>query len=89
MTHSTKNTITIISATTAVAVAAGFAAGILLAPKSGRETRKDIKTKACDAKHKVEKTIKHAEHAAEKQIDDILSEVDALRGRLASLTKKR
>jgi gas vesicle protein len=30
--------------------AAGFAAGILLAPKSGEETRKDIKSKARDAK---------------------------------------
>lgn len=30
--------------------AAGFAAGILLAPKSGKETRKDIKDKALEAK---------------------------------------
>jgi gas vesicle protein len=30
--------------------AAGFAAGILLAPKSGKETRQDIKNKALDAK---------------------------------------
>jgi gas vesicle protein len=30
--------------------AAGFAAGILLAPKSGKETRKDIKNKALEAK---------------------------------------
>lgn len=30
--------------------AAGFAAGVLLAPKSGEETRKDIKDKALEAK---------------------------------------
>lgn len=33
------------------AAAAGFVAGILLAPKSGKETRADIKDKASDAKH--------------------------------------
>ena len=33
-----------------VAAAAGFAAGILLAPKSGKETRADIKRKAGEAK---------------------------------------
>lgn len=35
---------------TVIAAAAGFAAGILLAPKSGKETREDIKAKALDAK---------------------------------------
>lgn len=33
-----------------IAAAAGFAAGILLAPKSGKETRADIKQKAGEAK---------------------------------------
>lgn len=33
-----------------LAVAAGFAAGILLAPKSGKETREDIKAKALETK---------------------------------------
>jgi gas vesicle protein len=32
------------------AAAVGFVAGILLAPKSGEETRKDIKNKALEAK---------------------------------------
>jgi gas vesicle protein len=35
---------------TLVAAAAGFAAGILLAPKSGKETREDIKAKALETK---------------------------------------
>lgn len=39
---------------TLVAAAAGFAAGILLAPKSGKETREDIKAKAIEAKDKAE-----------------------------------
>ncbi len=39
---------------TIVAAAAGFAAGILLAPKSGEETRKDLKGKALDVKDRAE-----------------------------------
>lgn len=35
----------------ALATAAGFVAGILVAPKSGKETRQDIKDKAAEAKH--------------------------------------
>src|SRR5690606_19391059 len=34
--------------------AAGFAAGILLAPKSGKETREDIKAKALETKDRAE-----------------------------------
>lgn len=35
---------------TLIAAAAGFAAGILLAPKSGKETREEIRAKALEAK---------------------------------------
>ena len=35
---------------TILAAAAGFAAGILLAPKSGKETREDIRVKALETK---------------------------------------
>ena len=37
------------------AVAAGFTAGILTAPKSGKETRKDLKDKAIKMKADTEK----------------------------------
>lgn len=37
-----------------VAVAAGFIAGILLAPKSGKATRTDLKKKAKDLTHEAE-----------------------------------
>ena len=37
------------------AVAAGFTAGILTAPKSGKETRKDLKDKAVKMKADTEK----------------------------------
>src|SRR5690606_30628232 len=39
---------------TIVAAAAGFAAGILLAPKSGKETREEIKEKAREAKGRMD-----------------------------------
>lgn len=43
--------------TATIGVTAGAAAGILLAPKSGKETRKDIVIKSTDAKDKlIEKT---------------------------------
>src|SRR5690606_32946687 len=34
--------------------AAGFAAGVLLAPKSGKETREDIRTKALETKEQID-----------------------------------
>lgn len=40
------------AAKVAIAALAGFTAGILLAPKSGKETRADIKQKAEEAKDK-------------------------------------
>lgn len=42
--------------------AAGFVAGVLLAPKSGEETRKDLKNKAKEAK-------KYTEAQADRAID--------------------
>lgn len=41
-----------------VAGVAGFLAGILTAPKSGKETRKDIKSAALKAKTEAEKNLK-------------------------------
>ena len=46
------------------ATIAGFAAGVLVAPKSGRETRADLKHKAEDAKDEVELKAKQAKAAA-------------------------
>ncbi len=39
---------------TVLAAAAGFAAGILLAPKSGKETREEIRARALDTKGQLE-----------------------------------
>ena len=55
---------------TIFAAAAGFAAGILLAPKSGKETREDIKVKAMDTKdylgEKTDKTMEVVKDSAAK-----------------------
>lgn len=43
---------------TAIAAAAGYVAGILTAPKSGKETREDIKEKAVETYAAAEKQLK-------------------------------
>lgn len=43
---------------TAIAAAAGYVAGILTAPKSGKETRQDIKDKAVETYAAAEKQLK-------------------------------
>lgn len=46
------------------AAAAGFVTGILTAPKSGKETRQDLKKKAGEMKAATEKTAQKAKQAA-------------------------
>lgn len=55
------------------AVAAGFAAGILTAPKSGKETREDLKRKAEEYKGEAEKRTEQAKAAAKESVDSIKS----------------
>lgn len=43
-----------------LAAAAGYVAGILTAPKSGKETRKDLADKAEDLKETAEEQLEHA-----------------------------
>ena len=51
--------------------AAGVAAGILLAPKSGAETREDIKKLAVDLKDKAEDVYAKARKEVEKKIEQV------------------
>lgn len=53
------------------AAAAGFAAGILTAPKSGKETRKDLKKKAGKLKSDTEKVASKAAAAAKDSVDSL------------------
>jgi len=52
-----------------VAAGAGYLTGILTAPKSGKETREDIKDVAIKAKHETEKTLKLLHTEVTEQID--------------------
>ena len=54
----------------AIGAVSGVIAGILLAPKSGKETRKDIKEGAEDLKNKGEKAIRGVKKESEKVIKD-------------------
>ena len=53
------------------AAAAGFAAGILTAPKSGKETRADLKKKTCALKKEAEKKVEQAAAAAKDGVDSL------------------
>lgn len=53
----------------AVAGVVGYVAGILTAPKSGKETRKDIQDKAIKTKREAEKRLKKLHSDIEDQID--------------------
>lgn len=55
------------------AAAAGFAAGILTAPKSGRETRADIKQKAADIKDIAGEKAERAKAAAKDGFEAVKS----------------
>lgn len=59
---------------TLLVAAAGFVAGILTAPKSGRETRKDIRNAALKAKGEAEKKLK----AAHSELNALLTEASLI-----------
>ena len=52
-----------------VGVGIGYAAGILTAPKSGKQTRKDIQRAALKAKSDAEKKLKHSHSELNKLIN--------------------
>lgn len=53
--------------------AAGIATGILLAPKSGEETRRDIRKAADDTREKVDEKIGQAKEAVDKTRQGVMS----------------
>lgn len=58
-----------------IAGAAGYVAGVLTAPKSGRETRKDIRKKALHAKKEAEQKLKEVHSELSKLMDEATSKV--------------
>ncbi|MGF7228825.1 MAG: YtxH domain-containing protein [Candidatus Saccharibacteria bacterium] len=66
---------------TLIAAAAGYIAGILTAPKSGRETREDIKETAVKGKAEVEKQLKRLHTEMTSMIGQAKDQAASLKGK--------
>jgi gas vesicle protein len=66
---------------TTVAAAAGYVAGILTAPKSGKETRGDIKAAALKKRADAEKELKHLQTELDKLIQQGKAKATKLSGK--------
>lgn len=64
-----------------LAAAAGYVAGILTAPKSGEETRKDLKDTANKQINEIEKRLKKIHTELSSLIQDATSKAETLRGK--------
>jgi len=65
----------------AVAGVVGFVAGILTAPKSGKETREDIKNAALKAKSEAEKNLKAMHSELNSKLADVKAKGEELSGK--------
>jgi gas vesicle protein len=65
-----KNAFKIVAIGSAVAAAAGYVAGVLTAPKSGRQTRQDLRDRADKGRGEVEKELKKLGAELDKVISD-------------------
>ena len=66
-----------------ISAAAGYIAGILTAPQSGKETRADIKNKATESYAAAERELKRLHTELSETIDKVNSRVKDLQGRSA------
>ena len=55
--------------------AVGTAAGVMLAPKSGKETREDVKKFLLNARKEVERKFKEAKNMTQKEYEKIVDSV--------------
>ena len=67
-----------------IAAAAGYMAGVLTAPKSGRETRKDIKNASIKGFKQAEKELK----MLNTELDKVIKEAKALSAKAGARAKK-
>lgn len=65
----------------AIAAAAGFIAGILTAPKSGKETRRDIKDATTKGLREAEKELKKLHTELSKVLNDAKSQANKAGGK--------
>ncbi len=69
--------------------AVGAIAGILLAPKSGEETREMLKNSAADAIKKADATVKEIQAKADDVVSDLQKKGDEIKEKLQSLMDKQ
>ncbi len=65
----------------ALTAAAGYIAGVLTAPKSGKETREDIKNKATDTYSVAEKELKKLHTELNDMLTETADRLSGLRGK--------
>lgn len=70
-----------VALTTLAAAAAGYLAGILTAPKSGKETRKDIKDVTVKSYNEAEKQLKKLHTELNQSLADAKTKVATLSGK--------
>jgi gas vesicle protein len=68
---------------TIIGVAAGFVAGVLTAPKSGKETRAELKKKAEDKKAEAIAKGKEVRHKAGDVAEDVVTKAEKVTGEAA------
>ena len=67
----------------AIGVTAGAAAGVLLAPKSGKETREDIVNKSVEAKDKLLEKTKATKAAISKKVSEGKKDVSTAKEKIS------
>lgn len=67
---------------------AGYVAGLLTAPKSGRETRKDLRRAAQKAKTEAERKLKQAYSELNKMLDEASALAQKSKGKAADELEK-
>ncbi len=69
--------------------AIGALAGILLAPKSGEETRQMIADSAKDAMRRADETVKQIQSKADDVVSDMQKKGDEIRDKLQNLINQQ
>lgn len=76
-----RNIVKVFAIGALVSALAGYVAGILTAPKSGRETREDIKSKANETYSAAEKRLKQLHTELGDIIDKVSGQIDTFKNR--------
>ena len=69
--------------------ALGAVAGILLAPKSGKETREQLAQSAKDAAAKADETVKEIQSKADSVVEELQRKGEEIKEKLQNLVDKK